>query len=178
MNIESSRLIIEPITLEDGQMLIKNPMEYYYQHQVPYEVEWPHYSLKAMLPLYLENMESDRVPLGIGPWVIRDKHEGHIVGEVGFNEYNAEEKSVEIGYRILEKRQKRGYATEAVSSLCQWGFYQDINKITASCDKENIPSQRVLRKNGFKKIGQDRGIVLYEKWREVRKKKFQGMNSL
>ncbi len=178
MDIESARLLIEPITLDEGQMLVKNPMEYYYEKRIPYDVEWPHYSLKALLPYYLEDLENNKVPLGMGPWIIRDKRKGRIIGEAGFRSFDEEKKTVEIGYRILQKRQNQGYATEAVSSLCQWAFYQQIKKIRACCDKENIASQRVLKKNGFKKVANDKGLLVYEKRRAVQKKSFQGTNSL
>ncbi|WP_077622136.1 GNAT family N-acetyltransferase [Sediminibacillus massiliensis] len=177
MDIESSRLIIEPVTLDDGQMLIRNPMEYYYSHQIPYELDWPHDSLKVLLPLYLEDLENDDKALGYGPWIIKDKYKGNIIGEIGFNGFDDHENTLELGYQIIEKYQGAGYATEAVEAICQWAFYQGVKKITACCDKENKASQKVLKHNGFKKVGNEKGILIYEKLRKVYEKNYQSTNS-
>lgn len=60
----------------------------------------------------------------------------------------------EIGYRTLPSERRKGYTTEAVRLLVDYLFStMDIERLESVTDIENIPSQRVLEKNGFKKEG-------------------------
>ena len=59
----------------------------------------------------------------------------------------------EIGYRTLPAARGRGYTTEAVRLLVDhmFGTMKKTVRIEALTDVENVPSQRVLEKNGFKR---------------------------
>lgn len=60
---------------------------------------------------------------------------------------------IEIGYGISDKYRNRGFMTEAVSIFCDWFFNNtEVKIIRAETDRSNISSQKVLIKNGFKKI--------------------------
>jgi ribosomal-protein-alanine N-acetyltransferase len=57
-----------------------------------------------------------------------------------------------------------GYATEAVSAIVKKAFQSGLaSEITAKTEKNNIPSQRVLDKNGFIKSGTENetGLLVY-----------------
>ncbi len=61
----------------------------------------------------------------------------------------------EIGYGILPKFCGNGYATEAVGTVVKWALNQpEIKSVIAETDIENIASQKVLKKIGFKATGQ------------------------
>lgn len=59
----------------------------------------------------------------------------------------------EIGYRTKPNERGRGYTTEAVRLLVDHMFetMKEIVRIEALTDVDNLPSQRVLEKNGFKR---------------------------
>lgn len=60
----------------------------------------------------------------------------------------------EIGYRTLPSERRKGYTSEAVKLLVNHLFSTlDIERLESVTDIENIPSQRVLEKNGFKREG-------------------------
>jgi ribosomal-protein-alanine N-acetyltransferase len=60
----------------------------------------------------------------------------------------------EIGYTIQADERKKGYATEAVRLVVEFLFKtKNIERIEAWTHPENIASQKVLEKNGFKKEG-------------------------
>jgi ribosomal-protein-alanine N-acetyltransferase len=62
----------------------------------------------------------------------------------------------EIGYRIKPSERNKGYATEAAQLLVNHLFTtkKEIERIESVTDVENVPSQRVLEKNGFKREGE------------------------
>lgn len=73
-----------------------------------------------------------------------------IVGMIGFKSTPKPDLSVEIGYGIIGSQQNQGFATEAVKLLLEEAFYHvQIHTVTACTYSLNIPSQRVLEKNGF-----------------------------
>jgi ribosomal-protein-alanine N-acetyltransferase len=59
----------------------------------------------------------------------------------------------EIGYRIMPSERRKGYTTEAARLLVDHLFTtkKEIERIEAVTDVENVPSQRVLEKNGFRR---------------------------
>jgi RimJ/RimL family protein N-acetyltransferase len=61
----------------------------------------------------------------------------------------------EIGYRINPSERNKGYTTEAVRLLVDHLFTtrKEIVRLEALTDVENLPSQRVLENNGFRREG-------------------------
>ena len=59
----------------------------------------------------------------------------------------------EIGYRMEPSERRKGYTTEAVRLLIDYIFTakREVERIGSVIDVENVPSQRVLEKNGFKR---------------------------
>jgi RimJ/RimL family protein N-acetyltransferase len=61
---------------------------------------------------------------------------------------------VEIGYGVADEFTGRGFATVGVALMLEEAFCADqIGAVTAETAVENIASQRVLEKNGFKQTG-------------------------
>lgn len=173
MDIETSSLILEAITADAAQMLIVNPKEFYYYKRFAYHAEWPNNALKALLPFYLEKLEEDSEELGFGPWIIRDKCQPVIVGDIGFKGKPGLTSSIDIGYHIIPEYRNNGYAAQAVSEICRWAFDKEVKTITAACDKNNIPSQKVLSKNKFKRTSDKKEMFSFKKVRKIYEKKYQ-----
>jgi RimJ/RimL family protein N-acetyltransferase len=62
---------------------------------------------------------------------------------------------VEIGYSIIPSERNKGYGTEAVQVITDYLFLtkDDITRIQAVVDKENLASQRALENCGYKREG-------------------------
>jgi RimJ/RimL family protein N-acetyltransferase len=62
----------------------------------------------------------------------------------------------EIGYRIKPSEMRKGYTTEATRLLVDHLFTskKEVERIESVTDVENVPSRRVLEKNGFKREGE------------------------
>lgn len=62
-----------------------------------------------------------------------------------------------LGYKLDESRVNRGYMTEAVSAVVEWGFTKAmLHRIEANVMPRNLPSLRVLEKCGFENEGLSR----------------------
>jgi len=76
-----------------------------------------------------------------------------LVGSAGFKG-PPKERSVEIGYSMLETQQRNGYCTEAVRALLDWAFaHAEVDTIVAHTLPASRPSMRVLEKCGFIPVG-------------------------
>ena len=58
---------------------------------------------------------------------------------------------IEVGYHILKKYWKQGYATEAAKLFIDYAFEHDLtSSVVSVIDVDNFKSQRVAEKNGLK----------------------------
>ncbi len=85
-------------------------------------------------------------------WIIEDADGTH-VGDLCFKGLD-DGKNPEIGYGINEEFRGRGYATEAAELAIKWAFeHPEVKAVEAETDPENVASQKVLAKCGFKATG-------------------------
>lgn len=85
-------------------------------------------------------------------WAMEDKDREVFVGTVAI--VKDKEDNWEIGYRLIRKEWKKGYATEVVLgilALCH--SINEIDNIMAYADLRNLSSQNVLVKTGFVNLG-------------------------
>ncbi|MEM9083106.1 MAG: GNAT family protein [Planctomycetota bacterium] len=84
-------------------------------------------------------------------WYAVDREEHVLVGNVRFaSPPSAGE--VEVIYAMADDMYGRGYATEAVASVCGWALGQSgVNCVYAMVNPENAGAIRVLEKAGFAK---------------------------
>jgi [ribosomal protein S5]-alanine N-acetyltransferase len=88
-------------------------------------------------------------------WLVVDKQSKLIVAEMGFKGPPVDGGRVEIGYGTMPTMQGKGYMTEAVQGLLQWADSRsDINLVLAETHTSNLPSIRVVQKNGFEQVSQ------------------------
>jgi [ribosomal protein S5]-alanine N-acetyltransferase len=91
---------------------------------------------------------------GIGPWAIRSKVTGSIVGNCGFPDINLKEHLGEVNCYIAPPYRNQGLATEALMSIFVFGFAGiGLTRIQARIDLDNFSSQRLAEKAGMKFVG-------------------------
>ncbi len=79
-----------------------------------------------------------------------DKGGPEAVGVAGFKGPPGEEHEVEIGYSVIPRYQRRGFATEAVLALVDHAFGEGgVERVTALTLPHLFPSLGVLAKTGF-----------------------------
>ncbi len=87
-------------------------------------------------------------------WAISEKDNSKIIGTCGFNIWNKQQKRAEISYDIDFNYWNKGYATNAVSAICEFALQKmEVVRIQATVETTNKPSSRVLEKCGFTNEG-------------------------
>ena len=80
--------------------------------------------------------------------------DGEIVGLCSITKAFPTPGTVEIGYGLGPNRRGRGHAAAAIAELLDWARSKpDIAAVTAETAVDNLPSQRVLERNGFVRVG-------------------------
>jgi len=89
--------------------------------------------------------------------VLKEGGEDKIIAGVGYD-ICAETPLGKIGHMgwfLMPEYHNKGYITEAAKRVLEYAFLQDnCIRITTACYSNNIPSQTVMKKVGFRKEGQ------------------------
>jgi RimJ/RimL family protein N-acetyltransferase len=92
-----------------------------------------------------------------GPWAARLlllKPTLQTIGHIRFHSRPIGD-AVELGYAVFTPWRRQGYATEAAQGAMRWAAAQHgVRRFIASVRPDNLPSQRVVAKLGFRKVGQ------------------------
>ena len=70
-----------------------------------------------------------------------------------FNLFDIRDGTAVLGYRVAERVAGRGVATAAVRELCQLAAQHGLRTLKAATSHDNVASQRVLAKAGFRPAG-------------------------
>jgi RimJ/RimL family protein N-acetyltransferase len=98
-----------------------------------------------------------------GVFVLVRTEDGQAVGGMGFHGVPDEEGRVEIGYDLVEGARGNGYATEALRALADWASArEDVTALFATIDRDNLPSQAVVTRAGFRGVSEDEEGLAYE----------------
>jgi RimJ/RimL family protein N-acetyltransferase len=91
--------------------------------------------------------------------------DGVAIGECGTHGPPDPGGSVEIGYGLAAPFRGRGHGTEVVRQLTALLLGRpDVRRLTARVLLDNVPSQRVLEKNGFVREAAVDGHALYARY--------------
>lgn len=97
-------------------------------------------------------------------WAIIDKNENVIVGDIGFKRKPNENGEMEIGYSTQPAYQRRGYMNEAIAEMIKWAFKDArVKSILAETREDNMPSIKVLKKNGFTEFKKDNNMIWWQR---------------
>ncbi|MFF4802557.1 GNAT family N-acetyltransferase [Streptomyces sp. NPDC001351] len=112
-----------------------------------------------MLKAYEEGVH--RPEFGVFALVRRE--DGRAIGGIGFHGVPDEEGRTEIGYDLTEPARGHGYATEALRALSDWALARDdVHTLFATIERDNVPSQSVVTRAGFRKVSEDEEGLAYE----------------
>jgi RimJ/RimL family protein N-acetyltransferase len=96
--------------------------------------------------------------MGYGYWAIEDKSFGRFIGEAGFADFKRDitpslGDDPEIGWALTPAAHGKGYATEIVTALVEWGDANLSSKRTVCLiHPDNSPSIYVAKKCGYKEF--------------------------
>ena len=87
-------------------------------------------------------------------WALANTQTNEFMGTVGYNSWNVYNKRAEISYDLIRRYWRKGIMTKALNNALIFGFQtMGLQRIEARTMLDNIPSQKILEKLGFKKEG-------------------------
>jgi ribosomal-protein-alanine N-acetyltransferase len=82
-------------------------------------------------------------------WAVTIKGQNEMIGTIGYKNWDTRSCKGEISYELKPKFWNKGYITEALKQVVDFGFENGLNRIEAWDMNGNIASRRVLEKSGF-----------------------------
>ncbi len=96
------------------------------------------------------------------------KNEDRMIGEVILNETDLDVKKTELTFWLSESHWKKGIITEAVEAIMDFAFNKlKMNRLEMSAFAENIASNELAKKLGFKYEGTKRKVSIPESTKKV-----------
>jgi len=85
-------------------------------------------------------------------WAVTLKGQSEMIGTIGYYRIKPDHYRAEVGYMLLPDFQGKGYISEAVAKVVDYGFHHmKLHSVEAVIDPENTASAGVLLKCGFVK---------------------------
>lgn len=108
-------------------------------------------------------------------WEIVLKCSRTAIGSIAFGGYPDDYGATSVGYVISKQEQGQRYATEALRGILQWGFaFSVLKQVNADTSANNVASQKVLHKVGFKQNSCEAGTLFYRLY----KRDFNQLNNI
>jgi ribosomal-protein-alanine N-acetyltransferase len=149
MRIETKRLVIQPMTMDDYEGLKKilqdREVMYAYEHA---------FSDQEVQDWY-DNQQKRYQRDGFGLWAVKKKETGEMIGQCGITWQDFAGKQVlEVGYLFQKAYWHMGYATESAKACKEYAFLMlGAEEVYSIIRDNNFPSQNVARRNGMKPVG-------------------------
>lgn len=141
-NIETTRLILIPMTLEVTKSLMDGSCKEVENIGIKIDENWPREDTKDILPIILESLEESKIPSGFEAWMIVKKDNMQVIGDIGFHGKPDEKGEVEVGYGLVDNERGNGIGFESLQAIIKWAISQtNVKVIKADCLIENKPSK-------------------------------------
>jgi RimJ/RimL family protein N-acetyltransferase len=116
--------------------------------------DYPGEGDRVAAQVFLEACAADVDPRPYGVFLICLPAEPRplVIGGIGFHGAPDEDGSVDVGYAVVPSHQGCGYASAALSLLILYARDLGAGRLRAETDGDNVASQRVLTRNGFRPV--------------------------
>lgn len=143
-NWETDRLALRPAVLSDAAPAFDS---YTANPEVSRYMTWRPHSSLAETEQFFRRCEEVWVKRLAFPWRLSLKSDGSFAGML---EARVKQHSVDIGYVLVPRLWRQGLMSEAVVGLIGWAMsQQEIHRVWAVCDSENVASARLLESVGM-----------------------------
>ena len=150
-SVETERLVLRPMDLEDQDRLVEilaNPAVYEFLAMK----EAPD---KERCARMVRKYQRDWEQFGCGNWAVTLKGDPRLLGWCGLSMLD-ETHEIELLYMLEEESWGKGYSSEAARASVRFGFEEaGLERIIALCFEENIGSQKVMQKSGLRYLGKE-----------------------
>ncbi|MCR5664176.1 MAG: GNAT family N-acetyltransferase [Oscillospiraceae bacterium] len=160
--IDTERLVLFPYTTESLSLFNRDLPRFEETYGVTYQGEELDELLKGfLLQLEREIAEDPENFLFFTEFLLVRREDGVILGSIDYK-YVPREGVTELGYGLNPRHEGRGYMTEALRAFLDFGRSLGIKTVLADTLPDNLKSQRVLKKCGFRFLRED-GNLWWEK---------------
>ena len=148
--IDTDKILLRKLELDDAPDLFEN---FSSENLLRYYGMAPHQNIDETISL-INNFDLNFHNEKVIRWAVELKEEKKVIGTCGFHSMNKTHKRAEIGYELNENYWRMGYGSFLITELLKYGFEElHLNRIEALVYPDNLPSQSLLEKIGFKKEG-------------------------
>ena len=156
--IESERLVLFPYTAENLHLFNTDLSAFEREFGVLYRGE----ELDWLLADFLRGLEKEIADdpencLFFTEFLIVRKSDDTVIGSIDYK-YVPKDGLTEVGYGLGKEWHNLGYMTEALTAFLEFGRKLGIRKVLADTEKDNIASQRVLQKCGFRYLREEKNL--------------------
>ena len=157
--IETDRLILRQFKYSDDDAMLKYWIA---DEKIQSMYSEPVYTTKEEVKELLDKYISSYAKDDYYRWAIISKDNNECIGQIAFFLVDSKNHFAEIEYCVANEYQNRGYMTEAVNALLDFGFNKiGLHKVQISTKEINKQSQRVIEKSGFTYEGTLRDYFYY-----------------
>ena len=149
-HLHTERLLLRPMQMRDAADMFEYSKDPLVAQHVLWDAHQSIHQTRAYLRYVLRQYK-----LGApSSMCIVEKASGKVIGTIGFMWVQPENRSCEVGYSLSRAHWNKGYMTEALEALLEFGF-QDLrmNRIEAQHEVDNPASGRVMTKVGMRPEG-------------------------
>ncbi len=148
--IETEKLVLFPYTAENLALFNRDLPEFEETFGVVYRGEELDYLLSGFLRKLEDEIAADPENcLFFTEFLIVLKENSHVIGSIDFK-YVPKEGVTEVGYGMNPAYTGHGYMTEALTAFLSFGRRLGIRKVLADTLPDNLRSQNVLKRCGFR----------------------------
>jgi ribosomal-protein-alanine N-acetyltransferase len=169
MVIKGMNIYIKPLNISDATSILELEIrnkEFFRQYSINRDPEF--YSFEGQLKRLekIEESRGDDLGYSFGIYL----NESHrLIGQIGlFKIERGPAQRAMVGYSLDKEQNGKGYMTEALKSIVDFGFDQlKLHRIEAGVMPHNIGSIKILEKTGFQKEGIAKQYVMINgKWED------------
>jgi ribosomal-protein-alanine N-acetyltransferase len=145
--LESERLILRKLQLDD----VSDIYEFTSLPETSEFLTWYPHPNKEVTATFIRSIIEKYERNEASQWAIELKMEKKVIGIAGFIQLFPEHGRGEIAYVLSPCVQNKGYMTEALKIVLEYGFNtMKLNRIEAKCEIDNFSSERVMQKLGLR----------------------------
>lgn len=156
VTLHTPRLLLRPLAPADSDALFamrSDPRVQRYGSHAPW-------TERAIAVAYIERNVQAMAEGAHAQFAIERREDGRVVGTCTLYRLDAQSRRADCGYVLLPAEWGKGYATEAMSALLDWGFEAlALHRVEADIDPRNTASAKLLERLGFAREGH-----LRERW--------------
>jgi ribosomal-protein-alanine N-acetyltransferase len=150
--IETEHIRLRPFSQADVEALFKIANQKDIFRYFPSPAAWTREKTEKFIKSQLDHWEEH----GFGWWAVEPREHPELIGWNGL-QYLPETEEIEVGYLISQSFRGRGWTIEGVRASLGFGFKQlGIKSIIAIIHPDNIASQKVAEKCGFKFVDRNK----------------------